>query len=140
MGDVIAIPFAETVHLRGLALSKTVQILTKMLSLASQFQRVCVGERESLNDQLVELQAELSRWQMRLEGISDVMDAVHEKRVEIWAAMPEGINTVILADEKNGNRRLEFSAQRSCSIVYCTDLEIFERDADGQMKKVGLCA
>lgn len=140
VGDVVGFPVKETMQLQGMAAVKAAQILQKMLLLAREIQEAGADDCVSINERLVQLQKELAAWQRRLENLADVFDAVHEKRVELWAAMPEGVPTLIQAEEQSGIRHLKLAARRDFCYVYCTDFEIFERDITGQVYKVGIRA
>jgi hypothetical protein len=138
---IVLQPLKETLVLRSEASHKAEALLAAMIQVARELARIACepdADLNALNEQKISLAKELAALQDRIQMLSDLCDLIHEKRAEVWEAMPNEKPGHIVASNSSFGRVYVLTAERHAAKVICTQLELFELDDAGCFSRIDL--
>ena len=125
---VILQPIAETLEFEGPAKAKVAELLTRMIAAAARFSdALSQPEQSRLHDEFLQLQREHSRATERVKFVTEIFDAANQCRSELWHAMPDGQEMVLLASNDARTAIVVMQARRNCARINCSNFDYFER-------------
>lgn len=133
MADIVVLePVLETMELHAEADSKSKLLLARLLEAAASLMKA-QGRLDEACETLLALKAEYLVWKNRTDQLAEVLEAVHDRRSDLWSIMPQGQETAIIAEFANGSCTVVMRAERRFARVICRDFAFLERLPSGEL-------